>query len=108
MFKGYIVNDEELSGFWECGGVEGRSFTDVGNTGVSSMYLNYRAVIREPVYVEFIGRVAGEGGPGWGMAGEPWGSNIEIREVQTMYREVPIKCGSGAYSESEIRIYDTP
>ncbi|WP_191968684.1 hypothetical protein [Cellvibrio sp. KY-GH-1] len=48
------------------------SFTDIGNTGISTEYRHRKAQIREPIYVEFIGRVAGAGGSGRGMAGEPW------------------------------------
>lgn len=107
-FRGYIVHDEELSGFWECGGIEGRSFTDVGHSNVIRRYANYKANIREPVYIEFSGRIAGEGGRGWGLAGEPWSSNVEIREVIDMRRQMPIGCGSLAYGEKVQRASDQP
>ena len=82
QFSGYVIDDEELSGFFSCSGSVGMSFTDIGSTGISTKYRQRKTQIREPIYVEFIGRVAGPGGPGWGMAGEPWERNVEIKSIK--------------------------
>jgi hypothetical protein len=60
------------------------SFTDVGNTGISKEY-NYRKTqIREPIYVKFVGLIAGSGGSGWGMVGEPWEKNVGIKSIKKL------------------------
>lgn len=92
QFSGYIVDDEEMSGFFSCSGSDGMSFTDVGNTGISTEYRHRKTKIREPIYVEFIGRIAGSGGPGWGIAGEPWEKNIEIKSLTKIERIFPENC----------------
>ncbi|WP_444901993.1 hypothetical protein ACJJIG_02450 [Microbulbifer sp. SSSA007] len=94
VFKGYIVDDEELSGFFECGGKVGVSFTDTGGTGIYKEYLARKVKLREPIYVEVVGRITDDGGPGWGMAGEPWDQNLEIRELQRIKRLLPVACGA--------------
>ncbi|MBB5213315.1 hypothetical protein [Microbulbifer hydrolyticus] len=93
-FKGYIVNDEELSGFFECGGKIGVSFTDAGKTGIYKEYSARKVKLREPIYVEVVGRITDDGGSGWGMAGEPWDQNLEIFELHRVERLLPVACGA--------------
>jgi len=95
-FSGYVIDDEELSGFFSCSGSQGMSFTDVGKTSISHEYRLRKAHIREPVYVEFTGRIAGVGGPGRGMAGEPWKKNVEIKNIKKIERVFPADCKANA------------
>lgn len=94
QFSGYVIDDEELSGFFSCSGSQGMSFTDVGNANISNEYRLRKTKIREPIYVEFVGRIAGIGGSGWGMAGEPWEKNIEIKSISKIERTFPTNCKS--------------
>jgi hypothetical protein len=91
-FSGYIIDDEELSGFFSCSSSRGMSFTDIGNTGISKEYSYRKTQIREPIYVEFVGRIAGIGGSGWGIAGEPWEKNVEIKSIKKIECIFPENC----------------
>mgnify|MGYP000861485660 CR=1 FL=1 len=108
QFSGYVVDDEELSGFFSCSGGVGMSFTDIGNTGISTEYRHRKTQIREPIYVEFIGRVAGIGGPGWGMAGEPWEENVEIKSLTKIERVFPENCKAKKPTEITVRFEENP
>lgn len=84
------------------------SFTDIGNTGISTEYRHRKTQIREPIYVEFIGRVAGAGGPGWGMAGEPWEENVEIKSLTKIERVFLENCKSKRPTEITVRFEENP
>ncbi len=106
-FSGYVIDDEELIGFFSCSGSKGMSFTDVGNTNISNEYALRKAKIREPIYVEFVGRIAGEGRAGWGLAGEPWERNVEIKSIKKIERIFPEDCKARAPFEIEVE-YEEP
>jgi len=108
QFSGYVVDDEELIGFFSCSGSVGMSFTDIGNTGISTKYRQRKTQIREPIYVEFIGRIAGPGGPAWGMAGEPWEDNVEIKSLTKIERAFPENCKARRPTEISVRFEENP
>jgi|GEM_PF-3284373 len=92
-FKGYLVDDEEMIGFWGCDAAEPTSFTDPIDIGVTERYWLLKKNIREPIYFEIEGVLSDDGGFGYGT-GIDFEKNIEIHRIITAYRIEKIMCGA--------------
>ena len=94
IYDGYVVYDEEMVGFYPCGGGAPLGIDYSGDLDVRSLYQNNKRYLREPLYVEVIGKETQNGLFGLGTVPEPAESYLLIEQVSSIEHHEELRCGA--------------
>ena len=91
-FKGYLVYDEELVGFYPCGDKKTFGINRDDEVNLWSIYQNTKKYIREPIYIEVKALIKKEGEYGSGLVPEPIDQYLLIKEINKIENHKEIGC----------------
>ena len=107
-YSGYIVYDEELIGFFPCGGAKPAGLSD-GKIDIPKIYKSHKSYLREPLYFEFLAIRSDVGIFGYGPTSEPVDLNLEVTKIRKIQRHSEITCGARVPREIKIEtLYENP
>jgi len=93
-YKGYLVNDEEMTGFFPCGGGPSYGLSWDHEVNLRAIYQKYKTKIREPIYFEFTARETEIGDYGVGLSGQKSHSYLRVSEIKNAQRHLNMGCGA--------------
>ena len=93
-YKGYFVHDEEMTGFYPCGGGDALGIDLNSDIDVWSIYQNQKTYLREPIYIEATAVLSSEGLFGYGLVPEPVEKYLQISEIKKIENHAAVGCGA--------------
>lgn len=108
MYSGYLVYDEEMIGFFPCGGGEptGLSHSDID---IRQIYRSHKSHLREPLYFEFDASQSDKGIFVYGPSSEPVDKYLEVEKVHIIQRHSEDTCGASIIREIKVEtLYENP
>lgn len=93
-FEGYLVYDEEMVGFYPCGGGEPFGIDYSGDLDIRLIYQNLKTYLREPLYFKVSAEPTEFGEYGWGLIPEPASSYLKITEIKLFEKHESVVCGA--------------
>ena len=91
-FKGYLVYDEELIGFFPCGRKQPYGINDNGKIDISAIYQNKKTYIREPIYFEVQAIIKLEGWFGVGLESQPVKEYLQVTAINVIGKKDKLIC----------------
>jgi len=86
-YSGYIVYDEEMIGFYPCGGGSPYGLAQ-SKVDIQNLYRSYKEYLREPLFFELQADLVDSGAFVFGPASEPVENNIQVVKVNK-YKGIP-------------------
>lgn len=102
-YSGYLVVDEEMVGFFPCGG--GAPFGLASDHELlANAYRKYKQFLREPLYFVFEAKITGEGTYGIGMVDEKISRYLDANKIKRIERHERVTCGAIIPIDVEIEV----